>query len=534
LTNASASRGSTYTFVSSGNADVSTLENQVGDQTSVASPPTLRFLLRRLDQHNIEAERENAPKLPRTISLDTPRDPCEAGILTRGRSDVLVSYFNKHLSPWIAALDPSIDVAGVSSSFLLSTILYQASKYCNDVAEETVSLALHTRMLATIVFAEGDTTSSSVLAFYLFSAWKTPDDAFTDLYTSYADRIGMKNASSHDRQSKRINFFHYVQQNVFLLHYCPFPIFNNRNILTRQALSWSQEEDAYTGDWFLCADVESTAIQCRYKVFFEEQQNQHCSSFTTSLLQAFLHEIDDWEYRWTQEARAKEGKNGNERGTKLRMAGFGLFRNSVCTHISSIALCESLRSWLVDGTGTSQSNVASNVVTYSYKVCLNSAMGVLDQMISLDSHPEILLHMPDSLVILADHASLLAIYLLLVPAATSRSHSSNSNPGSQSLEQIHQLSEGAAPSCIDKIKRVEGIMRRASILRPSLTTCISLSADYLASLVDLIEGRHCSGLEDQPSSSAITSLSLPFQEDAALAWDWLQSFLDNSTSPMFQ
>lgn len=533
LTSASAGRGSTYTFVSAGNADVSSLESQHSrDDVLIGnnSPPSLRHLLRPL--HSTATDMIVAPNtihLPRTIQLDSPRDPREAGLVSSARALHLLDYFDTHLAPWLAAIDPLFDVQ--CSAFLLSAMLYQASKFCNEEIDERMALGSHTRMLAMLSFAEADVSMEAVLAVYLLAAWKDPDDQFSDLYTGYADRIGMKQNSKNNRHYERIHFFHYVQQSVFLLHYRPSPHIGKRDDFIRSALPWSLHPNALVGDWFLCADVESTAIQCRYKMLFEEQIQQYPSIggdiLSHSLLDAFIHEIQEWEHRWEREAQ----KGEKHRDHQLRMAGFRLFRNSVCTQISSIALRQALQSWLKGAQNQSTTSLAQ--VKRSYEICLDSAVGVLDSSLDLQDRPDLLLHMPDSLVILLDQASLLLVYLLLVPAITPTTQVKSTT---NSFDEIKTISEMAAAECILRIKKVDYLLKTASNTRSaSLVTATRLSSDYLASLVDLVEGKRVVNGEDRMQNLLTSSvIASPAFDDSFQGWDWLQYFLESSTQAHFQ
>lgn len=498
LTSASAARGSTYTFVSAGKADITAQEMRKDRSIfDSAAPPSLRHLLQRLDgqRSTTSTFASCAPQLPRNINLDLPRDPCAAGILTRNRAMQLIEYYNRYLAPWMAAIDPTFDAS--SFPFLFTTILYQASKYCDESRGEATALASHARMLAVLTFAEVDSKPESILAYYLFAAWKAPDDSISDVYTSYVDRARMRDMTIGNRHCERIQFFHYVQQSVYLLHYRSSSLQNKSNKFARQSLIWSQDSEALENDWFLCSDVESTAIQCRYKALFEEQHQQRHSgtcgaAFSSALFDAFLQDVDDWEHRWRREARQKSRNVGDN----LRMIGFGLFRNSVCTQIGSIALYQALQSWVKD-----QSTASSAFLQKSFQVCLDSCLGVLDSILDPSNESNIMLHMPDSLVILIDQAALLAIYLLLLPTMMEAS----SVWSTSSLGPLNTISTSIAPDCIVKIKRVEAVLRVASYLRSSsLVTAVGLSADYLASLLNLVEGRVEEG---QQSSTMITSTS---------------------------
>jgi phage-related protein len=532
LTSASAARGSTYTFVAAGNADIAAdQDRQNGAIPEQSSPPlSLRHLLQRVDGRPASFTSSAAPSLPRSMHLDAPRDPRAAGIVTQSRALHLLAYFNEHLAPWIAALDPNFDIT--CHSFLYSTILYQASKYCNTSLEETSALGSHTRMLAVLTFAEVDVRPGSILAYHLFTAWKDPDDSTSEVYTSYADRVRFIETSKRSRHCERILFFHYVQQSVFLLHYRSSSLLNKNNKLARRTLSWTQDPEALIGDWFLCSDVESTAIQCKYKVLFEEQHQQYMSGIcgsanSSSLLDAFMADIGDWEHRWKSEASRNDSRDSN---FEMRMLGFNLFRNSVCTQIASIALYQALQFWIKE-----ESMMSSTFLEKSFKFCLDSCLALLD---TSTDNTGIILHMPDSLMVLFDQAALLVTYLLLLPTMMKKSSGKNANV----LDSMKGFSNSIALDCISKIKRVEILLRTAFSTRSSgLVTAVHLSADYLASLITLVEGHASQGQEDmQPSHTAAASSSFitaldPFSsfEETLFTPEWLCSFSNFPSANMF-
>ncbi|UZJ53660.1 hypothetical protein CBS101457_002980 [Exobasidium rhododendri] len=494
LTRKSANRGSTYNFVTSGKAEVSTLKESQSSsarESRKTSHPSLRDLLRRVDMEDTPSAvvGEAVPLLPRMIFLDAPRDPRQVGIVSEERAQQLFDYFNGKLSPWIAALDPTIAISAIATPFLLSAILLQASRYIGGRdSTESMALAIHCRTVGALAFLEADTSQEVALAFYILSTWKMADDSFSDMYTGFADRIEMMNGGiqtaeeADERSQERIQLFHYVQHNVFTLHYSPSPTFRKRNDLTRQALTWAQAQNSLVGDWFLCSDMESTAIQIRYKSLFEEQQHQHGATYIP-LLETFLHEMSEWESRWRQESARREALElGDATGRLLRGTGLKLFRNSVCIQISSIALCETLRTWLRG------KQLGTSVYTKrSFDICLDSCIGLLESILDLDGEGETLLHMPDSLVLLADHASLLIVYLLLLPSTTAERGDHTALMHTTSIDQVE---DSLALECVEKIRRVSELMRSASLLRGDLSTAVGLSADYLDSIIDLIEGRN--------------------------------------------
>lgn len=159
-------------------------------------------------------------------------------------------------------------------------------------------------------------------------------------------------------------------------------------------------------------------------------------------------------------------------------------------------------------------------VKRSYEICLDSCMGVLESIIDFGGQLNTLLHIPDSLFLLADHATMLAVYLLLVPAVTA-----DQDAASHSKTTIEQVSNHVAQDCVNRIKRVKEITGSASLLRPGLVTALALSADYLDSIIVLIEGR----ATDHEAVFTINSAAGIHTNELDLGWDWLQYFL---TAPL--
>lgn len=536
-----ATRGSTYNFVSAGDADVSAFHAQraaadVRQPASSRPSPrqsgrtTLRSLLQPV-LHPVAQEAQygtaSTPALLRTIDFTATRDPRGAMSIDQTRCSELVAYFMAHLEPWVAVV--SLDSDHLSLCPLLYTaVCYQASKYSNSSASETASLASHCRTLCVIAFAETQNTCLIVLAFYLLAAWKTADDGFTDWYMSYADQVARHLALSTygkpdaDRVTQRTLYFHYVQRHVILLHHGSSsnydrhtPGARNSQELTKQLVEWSQSPQALPGDWFLCADVESTSIQCRYAIAFTDRHERRISAgaysiaetvSSKSLLDDFVQEMVDWEERWSYEAsKVSEGLAGSATPPPMEhTVGFGLFKNSVRGHVASYALKDALKIWLQDRRSSNRASLpnaslslAEEYLNAAYLLCLEGMLGVLQQFLyfstdddGVQSSP--LLHAPDSLVILADHAALMVVYLLLLPGVLAEvssvrpsSSRSRGDAASPHIASMVHTAEASAQECIDTVQEVKEQMRRAASTKSSACTAVHLSAGYLADLIEL-------------------------------------------------
>lgn len=567
-----AARGSVYTFLTSGNADIAAPEvptavnNSASSLSSFASPPTLRRLLRRLDSPR-EADnvaRTSQEALPRVLWLDSPKDPVVLGLVAPLRAQELVAYFVHHCSPWLGVIT---DLSITARSPLVHTaILYHASRFGAATWEETSALATHVRTLAIMAFAEGDSSILATLGLYLASIWKSPDDQLSDLHVGFAGRIAAMHSSSfantsgpEAREKQRILYFHYVQQNVFFLHYTPLLGVEQDQCTMPSVYAWSglaEADPLATGDWMLGADVTSTHIQCRYKAQLRDRSrkgHQDNAASLMTVLDSLLDEMREWEAQWLsaahkhENAAALSGATLKREDRQIRELAFAFFRGSVLSHISSIILREALRYWLPIGKNDAPkpwSSAAFRAVSRSYEVCLNATQTILDRTATFgstdvsgasDAAVDALLHMPDSLLLLLDHSALLAVYLLLLPstAAAVTEAAGEVYPGySSDVTTLCDLSQSVAAKCLDRIIKCRTVLERASCNRPGLHSAASLSADYLDSLVAMMQGV-CLPHAD-PSvvqgPSGVDGIDLPtaHQLDDQLEWDWLQSFIDFS------
>lgn len=186
-----ATRGSTYNFVSSGDADVQA-ERDYRRSGSKKTKPLLRTTLRRLLQPVLQLSNawtsdstsSAVPALPRVISLEGPHNPHSAGIVTYARCCELFAYFMEHLQPWVAVVHFELHHLTLCP-LLFTTLCYQASKYeaikegkGSFAAAEPKALGDHCRMLCVVAYARNSWSAATLLAFSLLAAWKTADDDF--------------------------------------------------------------------------------------------------------------------------------------------------------------------------------------------------------------------------------------------------------------------------------------------------------------------------------------------------------------------
>lgn len=539
-----APRTSTYTFVSSGDADVSALHSSGAARSESVQPGgvTLRRLLHSPDQGSQPNGRDpTLAALPAAIDLRAPRDPRDACDLCDAQVKELLACFDEHLKPWLGVMDGEgwllQDLA--SRPFLLCTVLYVAARYCPSFAssEQAASLASHTRTLAVLAFAEAQCSIDVVLAFSLLTIWKSPDDAFSELYLGYADRIaalhgGASFASAKrsdasqgagSRRDERILLFNFVQQNVYVLHHCS-P--ERQAGISDAALglhlpAWARAADAQACDWFLASDAASTELQLRYRAALHQLERSDTklgSAAQMLLVERFVGDLEAWEAHWAFESRLTPWRD--HRAANCREVGLFLFRNSVKMQVCAIALKSALRSALqgaASDSGKRVSTSAADAVERTFRLCLDGALGVLAQMPLLS--PGELAYIPDSLVVLAAHAALLVIYLHLLPAALA-------DAGYEGLT-FGSISSLAAPQSMDSIRAAAAAMSAASSALPASAAenAVHLSARYLDALCRLVEPTREASAAD--ALVAIGEQTLLDGDTAAdeLGWDWLQSFL---------
>ncbi|EPQ30138.1 uncharacterized protein PFL1_02255 [Pseudozyma flocculosa PF-1] len=348
-----AQRGSTYMFVNKGeldhdpNAAGPSSSKGAGDAAPVGPSvqhhsSTFRQLLQPLDKSGSsapypesEAQAVRFPRLPDTISLIGPKDPCDSGILSLAAARRLYDYFFANINPWCMVFDPTLvshESIRTTSAFLYTVILYLASRYIelspetgvnsgwyptssesalapgrtgSDAVTASISARLgsHARSLAVQAFALGDRAMETAIAFYLASVWKEADDHFSALYCSYAGKIMSDlpssllsepadlggNSKRPDpakpsppsemrqrlrRHQQRVFLFHYIQEHALLLHFAPRPNFDRGPALLRNLLAWADDDLNTEDDCLLCADIDHMLLQTRYKSTMERAQIQ--------------------------------------------------------------------------------------------------------------------------------------------------------------------------------------------------------------------------------------------------------------------
>lgn len=599
-------RGSTYTFVSSGEVNIAGSTDQPIDakqedeehgtnidQGESSYQPTLRQLFspfnkRASDSHRIEAS------LPLVVRFDTHPDPRAAGVITPSRCVELLAYFDAHLLPWIgvfaSAGELSLPRARWSSTFLLSTVLYLASRFSDGEVEEAQGLGMHTRSLAIRAFGSADKSLETLLAFNLLTVWKAPDDGYSQLYAGFTDQIATisrtstsdgKPLSEYDAANAlRIQLFHYVQRSVFQLHHMPVTnmIMDQHGVVLPLptpspapppllALErFAAGNTTLPSDWLLCANVEGSSIQCKYKALFKQhQQGKFGTSRNTvgpqvALLEAFFAEMETWEHRWrrrgirAREMRRSSSSSSNGQEDIQQWAGFEILGQSICMHISSIAFRKGLDVWF-ETTGQmmipSNDTATAELIQRSYQACIDSAVGLLRRVTQL--RPTILVHMPDATLVLINHAALLVIYLLLIPAAAAEGNQS-SNTSTSKRKQFPDVVGNytiTQQECLQSVKIAQETVWQAALTR-SENTCCALSSEHLTSLIGLLEG----SIQDSPSiqgteremvdrkqaplnristgegTNLTSTISrqdgtpIPIQQN--VGWEWLQTFLDDT------
>lgn len=626
-------KGSTYTFVSSGEVNIAGGVNQAMDvdqerdditlrntfhplEGESSYQPTLRQLLRPFNKGPNISQRSEA-SLPLIVRFDTHPDPRAAGVISSARCEELLTYFDLHLLPWIgifaSARDLSLPRARWSSTFLLSTVLYLASRFStmNGASEEVQALGMHTRSLAIRAFGCADKSLETLLAFNLLTVWKAPDDGYSQLYAGFTDQIATvprtstsdgKPLSEHDAaDALRIQLFHYVQRSIFQLHHVPMTnmIMDQHGVVLPLptpspapppllALErFAAGASTISSDWYLCADVEGSSIQSKYKALFKQhQQGRFGNSRNTlgpqvALLEAFFAEMETWEHRWRRRGlRAREFRrsssastsSGQVRTTEMSLpgsedvqqwAGFEILGHSICMHISSIAFRKGLDVWFETNSQPSfpiNDAATAELIQQSYQACLDSAICLLRRITQL--HPSMLVHMPDATLILINHAALLVIYFLLIPSAAVEGTLQVGTSGSRRKQFPEVIGNYIATQqeCLQSVKAAQEVLRKAASTR-SGSTCCALSSDHLVSLIGLIDGSNQispagraeqvegqqiqmdnqfsssipKNTTDEHSTLASTMSSqtgTPIQIQQNVGWEWLRTFLDDTSVNM--
>lgn len=552
LARSTAQRGSTYTFVSAGeNLDGSTIKSRVGP-----GPPTLRGLLARIDNRK-QLQQPQSPHTPQRVTVLAYVDACEAGIIGVDEGRRLFAYYLDWMEPWVSVLDGARqdhDAVKRSSALLYSTIVFLAARFCEH--SRRTELGLHARSLAAACFAHADVDLDTALALYLLATWKDVDDGFSDVYTAHAARImsisaSQLSSSSAPRDHQRLFLFYIVQHHSFLLHYVASPTFVDLGHgLVKRCVEWCLAPDAMPSDWFLGSDVESTALQCRYKDLIEAAAGS--ASAIASLLAAFLQEVDAWQQRWSSLAQQREptaADGSRSYGQQVRRAGHEMFRSSFCMHVTSNALRTLLKT--SRGGGGASSSLSSSLSSSpaveeakrrSYAVSLEAATRLLAEVASMDR--QVIVHMPDPIMVLSAHAALLAVYLALLPLVVPH------------LVVFIDVAPQEAASRRDEVLDLVAAAARALSDTRAIEGATTLCADYLESLLGLFSppAASSSSQSSQPSTSlfpastaALATLAgaagpppphpAPSSEDVVVTasdWDWLQAFLDLPEAPMFR
>ncbi|PWN92647.1 hypothetical protein FA10DRAFT_263415 [Acaromyces ingoldii] len=549
LARSTAQRGSTYTFVSAGeNLDGSTIKSRVGP-----GPPTLRGLLARIDNKQQLQQQQQRPRTPQRVTLLADVDACEAGIIGVDEGRRLFAYYLDWMEPWVSVLDGARqdhDAVKRSSALLYSTIVFLAARFCEH--SRRTELGLHARSLAAACFAHADVGLDTALALYLLATWKDVDDGFSDVYTAHAARImsisaSQLSSSSAPRDHQRLFLFYIVQHHSFLLHYVASPTFVDLGHgLVKRCVEWCLAPDAMPSDWFLGSDVESTALQCRYKDLIEAAAGS--ASAIASLLAAFLQEVDAWQQRWSSLAQQREpsaADGSRSYGQQVRRAGHEMFRSSFCMHVTSNALRTLLKASRGGGASSSLSSSAAveEAKRRSYAVSLEAATRLLAEVASMDR--QVIVHMPDPIMVLSAHAALLAVYLVLLPLVVPH------------LVVFIDVAPHEAASRRDEVLDLVAAAARALSDTRAIEGATTLCADYLESLLGLFSppaASSSSSQSSQPSTSlfpaSTTALATlagaagpppphppPSSGDVVVTasdWDWLQAFLDLPEAPMFR
>lgn len=499
---------------------------------------------------NVQESDHQTSSLPRTLHLDAPRQPVLLGLVSQDRADRLVSYFRTHCAPWLA-IEPDL-ARNAGDALVFTGMLCNASRFLSDDRDETTRLFAHAQTLAACAFLEGEGSLATVLGFHLLSIWKAPDDQTSELHVGFTERqvaMHLSNlphqTSIEAHQSQRILYFHYVQERVFALHYTRSPINQEDSVHSMAStMAWIKDVlngPSFPGDWVLCADVTSTSIQCRYKSLLLEQRklHRHSSVYLHPILESFAEEMGEWERQWLAFADRDDGLATTQpdlqaiKAILSRRKAFAIFGKSVSSQTTSIILREALRDWLSLRSGSdliTESSPSLKLLHRSYDTCLDATIGLVGEFACRESNGsdddalEVLLHMPDSLIILVCHAALLALYLILLPVAIIEAQ-----PVADKvtlISRLQSLSELSAAECLHKIKVSAQALERATRRRPQRCSAASLCASYLNSLIELVELQ-------APLEAPSTGQNADGDDENLVDWNWLQGFLDFSAGPLF-
>ncbi|PWN31218.1 uncharacterized protein FA14DRAFT_193159 [Meira miltonrushii] len=485
---------------------------------------------------------------PLVVRFDIYPDPRILGIISSARCEELLLYYDSYLQPWAGAI-PSVQELSLpgtrwTSTFLLSTVLYLASRFSNAItnSQEEQLLGMHTRSLAIRAFGCADQSLETLTALHLLTVWKALDDGYSQLYVGYADQIanisrtGGSNGSplseKEARDILRIQLFHYVQRSTFQLFYVPlineimdqdgfilpFPISSSPPPPLLALERFAAGSATSLSDWQLCATVEGRSIQSKYRDLLEKYKpgrfgrSRNLSGEQIALLEAFFCEMEAWEYRWRRRrSRISESKRSsrtpvqreedrtqaesevylsateNDRG----WIRFEILGNSICLHISSLAFRQCIEVWFETFPQTifqSIEKALAEMIQRTYQACIDSAIGLLEKIVSIN--PLSLVHMPDTDFIMLNYAAMFVVYLLLLPSEIEDDIQEPSSRHSISKEEylINLLSGYTIKfkEYLELIKVVKDSVERASQTRPE-STCCFLSSEQFKSLVALFE-----------------------------------------------
>ncbi|MCO5613656.1 hypothetical protein L7F22_067934 [Adiantum nelumboides] len=487
--------------------------------------------------------------LPLVVRFDIYPDPRILGIITSARCEELLLYYDSYLKPWAGVIPSAqeLSITGTrwTSTFLLSTVLYLASRFSNSIinSQEEQVLGMHTRSLAIRAFGCADQSLETLTALHLLTVWKALDDGYSQLYIGYADQIanisrtGGSNGSplseKEARNILRIQLFHYVQRSTFQLFYVPlineimdqdgfilpFPISSPPPPPLLALERFAAGSSTLLSDWQLCATVEGRSIQIKYRDLLEKHKpgrfgrSRNLSGEQIALLEAFFCEMEAWEYRWRRRrSRISESKRssrtpvqGEEDKAKTETERyssttieddqgwikFEILGNSICLHISSLAFRQCIEVWFETFPQTifqSIEKALAEMIQRTYQACIDSAIGLLERIVSIN--PLSLVHMPDTDFIMINYAAMFVVYLLLLPSEV---EDNIQKPSLKQLiskeEYLTNLLSGYTTKFreyLGLIKVVKDVVERASQTRPQ-STCCFLSSEQFKSLVALFE-----------------------------------------------
>jgi hypothetical protein len=400
---------------------------------------------------------------------------------------VLVTYFDAHLLPWICCFDSATNILSSAhaplafgKAFLLTATMHVAAGFqVGHMAELTrQELSRRCRQLSVTAFATLQDDVDTLMAFDLLTIWKSPDDDFSEHYAVYADHISASLARSRrkDAVAIRAQLFHYIQRSVIFLHV------NEGSVEESRSSDWTPmdwidvllhgpENDSLPMDWFVCADVESIVMQRKVKSLVTSISNDQGGMASSGALLGHLLTLDvdlkNWERRWKRRASTHPGFADQA----LQILG-----SSVRMQISSIVFKQTLHQVVgKDGAeATHHQRKTDDLLNMSYVMCSESAAKLLYVAQNVDR--QALMHLTDSITILINHAALIAVYLSAIAAPIMDSGRA------LNAQLLQAFSSHSVKDVMQSLASTRDSLRNSAALVTGETVC-KLSGEHLDSLI---------------------------------------------------